>query len=86
MAYWGLEKGGIEQHLHFQGVVVTKEPMHDNGVNAAIRRYVGWLEDQSLGWVKVNALTHNRDLHTHRGMLGYCSKDRGKPWFQLRES
>jgi hypothetical protein len=40
-AYFGLERGGIEQHLHFQGVIVTKEPCHSVSVNATIRKPLG---------------------------------------------
>jgi hypothetical protein len=32
--------------------------------------------------VNVTGLTHNRDLRSFIGMLGYCSKDSGKPHFR----
>lgn len=57
-----------------------KTGCHPITVNAALKRYLGW-QKKADRHIRVVALTHNKDLHTHIGMLGYCSKDRGKPCF-----
>ena len=82
-AYFGLERGSSREYLHWQGVVVTKEDMCASVLNKKLKVCLGWLEPESEGktHVKVKALTHNNDLHTSIGMLGYCSKDMGKEHF-----
>jgi hypothetical protein len=78
-AYFGLERGSSREYLQWQGVIITNSDIAANVLNRKIKAFLGWLKQvDGKTHVKVKALTHNNDLHTSIGMLGYCSKDMGK--------
>jgi hypothetical protein len=81
-AYFGLERGSSREYFHWQGVIITNSDIAANVLNRKIMQFLGRLgQVDGKTHIKVKALTHNNDLHTSIGMLGYCSKDMGKEHF-----
>jgi len=79
-AYIAVEKGLREGGLHLQCVVdmLATSPLL---INRRVRAATGLDEDGVDGKVMAKTLT-GRNLHTWVGMLGYCQKDHGRPWFK----
>ena len=66
------------EHLHIQGVI----RIYDSSAQWAsrhLREYLGWKKD--YGKIMMKGLTGKR-LHTFIGMIGYCLKDEGQPYFK----
>lgn len=71
-----LEKGDIENRLHFQ-MVYTACCKSALSFKIIVCKYMGWYDQKDMdpkGRVVCKTLT-NKQLHTFRGMMGYCLKD-----------
>ena len=79
-AYIALEKGLREGGLHLQCVIDMKATS-SMMINRRVRAALGLDDDGVDGKVMAKTLT-GRNLHTWVGMLGYCQKDHGRPWFK----
>jgi hypothetical protein len=55
---------------------------HVSQVNKLIKTALGWNPAPKGGVVSVRKCT-GRGLHTWHGLIGYCLKDEGQPWFQV---
>lgn len=86
-----LEKGFQEDHLHCQGVLrlVIQDSASVKGactsINRELKECLGWQKKDTApkGFkIKVTALK-DCDLHTFEGMLGYCTKDKGLPHYDV---
>lgn len=76
-----VERGGVFGHEHLQGVakVFASTPQQ---VNLMIKAAVGWQPLPKGAVVSVRKCT-GRGLHTFHGLIGYCFKDEGQPWFKV---
>lgn len=78
------EKGGNAANLHLQGVV--RVCVNAPGVfSKMLREALGWHgahPGATDGRITCRKLRQNK-LHTWHGMIGYCHKDSGKPWFTI---
>ncbi|MCO5583934.1 hypothetical protein L7F22_037852 [Adiantum nelumboides] len=76
-----VERGGIAFNLHFQ-MVVRIWATSLIAINKKVRRYLGWDTDKPAGGLILCRALKQRNMHTFRGMVGYCMKDRGEPHFR----
>lgn len=77
--YAGLERGPGVGHLHIQAVVRIT---HKDGrsVSASVRRAMR-LSTRPVRYSVMTKLLDGTGIHTFAGMIGYCSKDYGKPHY-----
>lgn len=71
-----LERGDMENKLHFKGVIHARAKS-SLSFKIVARKYMGWYGIKNMnpvGCVVCKSLT-NIGLHTFRGMIGYCLKD-----------
>ncbi|MCO5576548.1 hypothetical protein L7F22_030360 [Adiantum nelumboides] len=76
-----VEWGGIAFNLHFQMVVRIWATLLI-AINKKVRRYLGWDTDKPAGGLILCHALKQRNMHTFRGMVEYCMKDRDEPHFQ----
>lgn len=75
---YGIEKGGMLNHLHFQMVIAIMAPSIKT-VGVLIKQYLGWAVIKLQGAVVMCRSLRNVRMHTFTGMIGYCMKDLHKP-------
>jgi len=85
-AFMAFEKGPLAGNMHIQ-MVVNIFCAGARQANAVIRKAFGLNDKDDFGKkmiqdgkVMAKSLT-GVNLHTWHGMLGYCQKDHGRPWF-----
>ncbi|MCO5570324.1 hypothetical protein L7F22_024043 [Adiantum nelumboides] len=76
-----LERGGSAFNLHFQ-MVVRLWSSSLVSVNKKIKGYLGWDKQNAQGGIVLCRALKQRNLHTFRGMVGYCYKDHDQPHFR----
>lgn len=79
---FSLEKGGVCQHLHAQGVVriVCKGA---KSINTLLHSWLGWNDNKPSPGARIQCKAlMNAGIHTWHGMLGYCSKDSNQGHFR----
>ncbi len=76
---FSLERGDTSFQLHAQGVIRIEETSAGN-VTKLMHKFLGWDSEPKLS-VRTKTLT-GHDMHCFTGMLGYCTKDRNKPWYE----
>jgi hypothetical protein len=84
-AIFSTERGEKDNHLHFQGVIRTRKvPLATaRGVTRNLKTALSFDnhgEYVSQGNVRTKLLK-NAKLHTFEGMVGYCMKDKARPWY-----
>jgi hypothetical protein len=82
--FFALERGERDFNLHLQGVISTHRYQTPTAVTRSLKSHLGFAAHQPFvgqGNVRSVALANSR-LHTFVGMLGYCMKDQGRPWFR----
>lgn len=79
----GIERGGTLNHLHMQCLVraLTSSSKH---FSREVRVMLGWHEGalKTDGSISAKSLS-GKDMHTWVGMIGYCTKDAGRPDYQV---
>jgi hypothetical protein len=76
-AVLSMERGELEGNVHLQGYVEIRATSVQY-VNRMLRAYMGWNSGYNI---MLRPLRHD-GLHTRIGLIGYCLKDKGKPWFR----
>ena len=83
-AFFAVERGGRDQHLHLQGVIRTTRAASASACSKMLNIYPGYNTNgvrSGLGKVRTVTLKNSK-MHTFEGMLGYCNKDNQRDWFQ----
>ncbi|MCO5551220.1 hypothetical protein L7F22_004719 [Adiantum nelumboides] len=76
-----VERGGIVFNLHYQ-MVVRMWATSLISINKKVRQYLGWDSDKPVGALILCRALKQKNMHTFRGMVGYCMKDRDEAHFQ----
>ncbi|MCO5549838.1 hypothetical protein L7F22_003312 [Adiantum nelumboides] len=79
-----VEPGGMAFNLHFQ-MVARMWATSLIAVNRKVKACLGWDRSKPPGALVLCRALKSQGMHTFRGMVGYCLKDRDEPHFQKVE-